>query len=390
MNQPSIEFIYPEALSPQELDLKLSEGWFRMRDAMFTTHYYLRDGQLLSTVWLRMPTSAKLSKGMRRLIRRIDRLFEVTIAPLVCTAEQEDLYKKYLTVAHGERSDDIADVIGGSKGLEIFDNWMIEVRIPEGRPNAGKLIALSIFDCGVLSIQSILAIYDPEYSEHSLGIYTMGKEVEFAKSSGKDFYYIGYFTPTFPGFDYKLRLPELQYYDAEQAEWRALSGLDTSQLWSRKQLDALSELKLILEERGIDSAISLNLHYDVVEVNNLGGDYLDMPVFLDIFPENESSLYLVAHYDIRTELYHVHIARLLNSHCRYSVGEPGPYAVCTKLVRLKFWIASSLSPGVLMDECSFIFKNIREESQQSELQEQTAIGLLESHHKERSFFDWEE
>ena len=60
------------------------------------------------------------------------------------------------------------------------------------------------------------------------------------------------------------------------------------------------------------------------------------------------------------------------------------------MVRLKFWIASSLSPGVLMDECSFIFKNIREESQQSELQEQTAIGLLESHHKERSFFDWEE
>lgn len=390
MNQPSIEFMYPETLSPQELDLKLSEGWFRMRDALFTTHYYLRDGQLLSTVWLRMATSARLSKGMRRLLRLNDARFEVTVEPLVCSTEQEELYTKYLTVARGERSEDISDVIGGSKGLELFDNWMVEVRIPEGRPNAGKLIALSIFDCGAFSMQSILAIYDPEYSEFSLGIYTMAKEVEFAKSSGKEFYYIGYFTPTFSGFDYKLRLPELQYYDAEIAQWKPLAELDRSQLWSSKQIESLGELKLILEERGIDSAISLNLHYDVVEVNKLGGDYLDMPVFLNIFPENESSMYLVAHYDIRTNLYHVHISRLLNSHCRYSVGEPGPYAVCTKLVRLKFWIASSISPGVLMDECSFIFKNIREESQQSELQEQTAVGLLQNHHKERSFFDWEE
>ena len=68
-------------------------------------------------------------------------------------------------------------------------------------------------------MQSILAIYDPEYSEHSLGIYTMGKEVQFAKSSGKDFYYMVILRQRFLDL-IKLRLPEHQYYDAEQAEWR--------------------------------------------------------------------------------------------------------------------------------------------------------------------------
>ena len=51
---------------------------------------------------------------------------------------------------------------------------MWQIRDPQ---NNNKLVAFSVFDKGADSIQSIKGVYDYDYSEHSLGIYSMILEI---------------------------------------------------------------------------------------------------------------------------------------------------------------------------------------------------------------------
>ena len=52
----------------EELDALLNKGWFRMRENVFTTHYYIRNADLLSTVWLRSTlANYRFSKSQRSI-----------------------------------------------------------------------------------------------------------------------------------------------------------------------------------------------------------------------------------------------------------------------------------------------------------------------------------
>ena len=281
----SLDFDYPLFLKPEELDALLERGWFRMRDTVFTTHYYLRDGLLLSTVWLRSDLqNYQFTKSQRRKLRQLHQKYSITFAPLKLTAEHEDLYKKYLTIAKGDRSDTIKNILEDVDGL-IFTSIMQEIRDPE---QENRLIAFSIFDIGRESLESIVGIYDPKYSDDSLGVFTMFLEVEYAIQAGYRWYYIGYFTPGFDAFDYKLRLGHLSFYDPDQKQWFQMQDFSIASLWSTIHIQKLMELCDFLKEKGIQSRIMLNQHYDTIVLNGLGDRYLDEPIFLDLRIRNHS------------------------------------------------------------------------------------------------------
>ena len=75
-----------------------------------------------------------------------------------------------------------------------------------------KLIAISYFDLGQSSMASLLAVYDEEYSQYSLGTYTMIKEMEYGQMTQRSWYYPGYVLDQPSAFDYKLRLGHMEYY----------------------------------------------------------------------------------------------------------------------------------------------------------------------------------
>jgi len=337
----SIDFDFPLFLTPERLDSLLARGWFRMRESVFTTHYYLREGKLLSTVWLRSVVKGyRFSKSQRKMIRRLDEEYDVQISTLNLTEEHEALYQEYLQVAQGERSDTIEGILGDVDGL-IFHSMQIEIR------DNGKLIGFSVFDCGANSIESIVGIYHPEYGDKSIGIYTMFLEVRYAIEQGFSFYYIGYFTPFFPAFDYKLRLGNLQFFNPDTEEWSPMEHISIDELWSQLHLNKLKEVQAFLGEKGLETNIIINVHYDTIILNELGDLYLEEPLCLDIRLDKNSSIGHLCYYSIRNRclrLFWADFESKTGIPYSSSVESDDGLPIHTSLIRKTYFVADGQTP----------------------------------------------
>jgi arginine-tRNA-protein transferase len=82
-----------------------------------------------------------------------------------------------------------------------------------------RLLAVSFFDVGAASVSAIYAMFEPAEAARSLGLYTMLREIEFAQTEGKNYYYHGYCHETSSFYDYKKRFSGLEYFIWDAAEW---------------------------------------------------------------------------------------------------------------------------------------------------------------------------
>ena len=72
---------------------------------------------------------------------------------------------------------------------------------------------MSYFDIGGESVSGIYAMFEPKSAGRSLGIFTMLKEIEFARERGKEFYYLGYAYAGNSFYDYKKRFSGTEMFD---------------------------------------------------------------------------------------------------------------------------------------------------------------------------------
>ncbi|NJL75726.1 MAG: GNAT family N-acetyltransferase [Saprospiraceae bacterium] len=113
-------------------------------------------------------------------------------SPFHYHGSKELLYKKYK--AENFKNDiavSLADALLDRQERNIYNTFECEIYDQE------KLIAVSFFDLGATSISSIMGMYDPDYSDYSLGYYTMLLEIEYGQERGFEYYYPGYVTPGF-------------------------------------------------------------------------------------------------------------------------------------------------------------------------------------------------
>ena len=75
------------------------------------------------------------------------------------------------------------------------------------------MIAVSYLDLGREAASSVYAIFEPEVARRSPGIFTLLQEIEFARSTGRRFLYLGYATHEPSHYDYKKRFLGLERFD---------------------------------------------------------------------------------------------------------------------------------------------------------------------------------
>jgi arginine-tRNA-protein transferase len=83
----------------------------------------------------------------------------------------------------------------------------------------GACVAVSFFDKGQSGISSVYAVFEPEHASRSLGIFTMLREMDWARSQGMQFAYPGYATLGSSHYDYKKQFTGLHAYDWWAQEW---------------------------------------------------------------------------------------------------------------------------------------------------------------------------
>jgi len=164
----------------------------------------------------------KASKSQRKAFNRNKDTKIIVQKPSV-TKEHIELYNKYhqwKAKKDGWSSKEI-------NSPEYFENFV------QGAHDFGKevlyirdnkLIAVDLIDIVEDGISAIYFFYDPDYSRYSLGVYSLLKQIEFAKILNKRWIYLGYWVDGCKAFEYKTKFTPLEILDGfpeilEEPQW---------------------------------------------------------------------------------------------------------------------------------------------------------------------------
>lgn len=196
-----------DAVTPEQMDLLLADAWRHFGSHFFRYSMAVYRNEIRRVMPLRIRLADfKLSKSQRRTLRKNDDL-RVEIRPIEITHESEALFH-----LHKQRFDhaipesiydflsfDPATVPGDGRELAVYRD--------------DRLVAVSYFDVGAVSISGIYATFDPDDASRGLGIFTMLKEIEYAVETSRTLYYQGYAYEGESFYDYKKRFSALERFD---------------------------------------------------------------------------------------------------------------------------------------------------------------------------------
>lgn len=299
------KIVYPENLSPEELDTYLANGWFRMRQAIFTTHFLHFNKEFYSAVWLRVVLDdAVYDKKFCSLVKLNSR-FQVKIKKDTAgaiSAQHESLYQDYRQSISFDVSATLRELLMGSEGNNRFNTY--EVNIYDG----SIMIAAGFFDLGKTSAAGITCIYHPNYKKYSLGKYLMYLKMDFCKKQQLQYFYPGYMVPGYKAFDYKLDIGKknLQYLQLANLKWLQYKATDTVPHPLRDMIIKLGDLEPVLEKKAIAATL---LFYQFFEANldpfYKGEGLIDFPVFMFCLPKENSRFYTLIVFDVCDGKYHL-------------------------------------------------------------------------------------
>jgi len=202
-------------VSSDELDLLLADGWRHFGTYFFRYSLGLYESDIRLVIPLRIRLSNfQLSKSQRRVLNRNGDV-SIAIRPIEITDESIalfDLHKQRFTFGV---PDSIFDFLSDEPASVPNEALQLTVRLHD------RLVAVSYFDVAADSISAIYGMFDPEFPTRSLGIFTMLKEIEYAITQGKSFYYQGYSYEGRSFYDYKKRFRGTEAFDW-RGNWKPL------------------------------------------------------------------------------------------------------------------------------------------------------------------------
>lgn len=260
---------YPEQIKGKELDDYLANGWYRMGQTIFTTHFLCFGEAFYSAIWVRLDLEKhEFSKSLRKIIKRNNERFQFHFGKAVIDISRENLYQRYRVTFPGMIAPSIIDSLQDGEHFNVYNTY--EFTVYDG----DKLIAVSYFDLGRNSIASILGFYDPDYKAYSLGLYTMLMEVEYGKIQQFKYFYPGYVVPGYDRFEYKLRIGEVDYYDLRSGDWLPYTELSREEIPIYRMRVKLE----ILRQAALKARLNLPFKfYPLFEANLFG--YPSLPFF---------------------------------------------------------------------------------------------------------------
>lgn len=209
------EQFFAEIVSPEQLDELLASGWRHFGTNFFRYSYAFYEYDVRCVLPLRIRLADfSLSRSQRRTLQKNADL-KTVIRPIKITAEAEELFDLHKQRFKTGTPDSIYDFLSPMPDSVPCDGR--ELAVYDG----DRLLAISYFDLGEMSISGIYSMFAPDVAYRRLGIFTMLKEIEFALNSGKKFYYQGYAYEVSSFYDYKKQFRGSEWFDW-LGNWRRL------------------------------------------------------------------------------------------------------------------------------------------------------------------------
>ena len=201
------EEFYTRHVSPQQLDLLLANGWRHFGEQFFRYNVGFHESEIRRVLPLRIRLeNFAISKSQRRVLKKNQDL-RIVIRPIEITPEKEILFAKHKKRFKQNIPDSLYDFLSHAPADVPCE--ALEVSVYEQQ----KLFAVSFFDVGAKTVSAVYAMFDPQETARSLGIFTMLLTIDYAAKNGKTFYYPGYAYEGNSFYDYKKRFSALETFD---------------------------------------------------------------------------------------------------------------------------------------------------------------------------------
>jgi len=86
----------------------------------------------------------------------------------------------------------------------------------------GELIAFGFIDMSSEALSSVYFVFKTNYKFLSLGTYSIIKEIEYAKSLGLKYYYLGYYIKENHHMSYKNKFKPYDLFDWKRGKWEGI------------------------------------------------------------------------------------------------------------------------------------------------------------------------
>lgn len=203
-----------ENVSPTQMDKLWENGWrhFGTHFFRYNLGFYGFDIRPVIPLRVRLADFSP-SRSQRRVIRKNSDL-KTLFRPIEITREKEELFERHKTRFDQGVPNSVYDFLSHDPANIPCD--AMEICAYDGE----RLLATAFFDYGLRAASGVYAMFEPDESHRSLGIFTMLKEIEFATARGKEFYYQGYCYEGASYYDYKKRFRGTERYDWN-ARWES-------------------------------------------------------------------------------------------------------------------------------------------------------------------------
>lgn len=194
-------------------------------NSLFAEHGFRRSGSQIyrpacrncsACIATRLPVSIfQCSRNQRRVLKK-NRDIKLTIQPAAYHDEYYDLYIRYQQSRHAGGTMVESSPAGFSDFL--ISNWC-ETKFFEYRLN-GRLLAVAVTDQLTNALSAVYTFFEPELPERSLGVLSVLSQIEEAKSTEKEWLYLGYWIENCQKMAYKAKYKPLEGFINER--WQPL------------------------------------------------------------------------------------------------------------------------------------------------------------------------
>ena len=154
-------------------------------------------------VQLRVPVATFVASASQRRCLRKNSDLHVTVGAPTSTDEKFELYQRY------QRDWHLSLKQSDNDSRESFESFLYESPVESiefcYRAGSGKLLAVGICDVDDESLSSVYFYFDPETAARGLGTFGALQELAYANTTGRRWYYLGFWVRDCSAMAYKSR-----------------------------------------------------------------------------------------------------------------------------------------------------------------------------------------
>lgn len=201
------EYFLRHKVEPNEMDKLWALGWRHFGEYFFRYSIAWHADKAETVMPLRIELSKFApSRSQKRALSRNSDL-NVVVRPSFIDEFKQQLFHRHKRRFNHNVPDTIFDFLSDNPADTPCTNREIAVFYED------RLIGVSFLDIGKTSTSSVYAIFEPEESKRSLGVFMILQAIQHSRELGCRYYYPGYAYrgPSF--YDYKKNFAGLEAYD---------------------------------------------------------------------------------------------------------------------------------------------------------------------------------